>query len=581
MRTRARGVCGGDHRIVLTAMLGEVSRYWKTSALLATSVAAGAGLAWPVLLLHGRLVPPSTSGGDLGLVWRAGVQPVAAIQQQATDSLTGLLLGLAVATVAVAAATILVLALARESERAPELVVRRAVGAGRRVLLGGAAAEAGLVVAVGLVAGSSLTAGAAALSPPWPGSLRPGGAGLAGAAVLALAAVVLLGLLLPVLLPRRRVGVAEPRTPAPLAPSALQVAASLVALTAGSLLAGHVGRLAGPGGRPAIEGRISAIAMTRHAPQERAAHYASLLQRVKDESAGPVSLTSPGAVFGLGPTSMVTTDCGQCSEGNLRLPWRVKAATHQLVSADTFEMLGIRVLQGRALTDEDGWVAPRVAVINRSLAAREFQDGQALGRRIRVVDDGDRWSTVVGVVEDPPATGMGATLLPRYSVYLSVLQHPPARAELMTLGGPSGEPVQAVREAQAAPLAWFGARIREQGWAMLLVAVLGSMAVARLWVASLLVEFGVRRALGAPRRAIVRYVLARAAGVCGAGLALGIWFGAAVWGILGDLVPGLPAWDQAAVARFGVILLAGSLLGALPPAWRAARRAPASLLASA
>jgi hypothetical protein len=41
-----------------------------------------------------------------------------------------------------------------------------------------------------------------------------------------------------------------------------------------------------------------------------------------------------------------------------------------------------------------------------------------------VVDDGEQWSTVVGVVDDPPAVGIGASLLPPYSVYLSVLQHP-------------------------------------------------------------------------------------------------------------------------------------------------------------
>jgi putative ABC transport system permease protein len=323
--------------------------------------------------------------------------------------------------------------------------------------------------------------------------------------------------------------------------------------------------------------------MAGHTPEKRASGYSALLRRLESDGVGEVSLTSPGALLGLGPAGVVTTDCGRCSEGGLPLRWRVKAATHRFVTADTFEMMGIRVLQGRVITDQDAWGAPRVAVVNRSLAAREFQDGQAIGRRIRVVDDGEQWSTVVGVVDDPPPAGLGASLQPGYSVYLSVLQHPPASVELLTRGGGppgGGTSLGRLRAAQAAPLRWFADRFSAQGWAMLGIAVVGSLAVARLWVTSLLVELGVHRALGARRRRIVLFVLLRAAAVCGAGIAAGVWFGAAIWSILGDLVAGLGPWDRGAVLRFGAVLLASTLLGALPPAWRAARATPASLLAA-
>ena len=57
MSAPAHDVCGGDHRIALVAMRDEALRYWKTTALLAATVAAGAGLTAPVLLLQGRLAP--------------------------------------------------------------------------------------------------------------------------------------------------------------------------------------------------------------------------------------------------------------------------------------------------------------------------------------------------------------------------------------------------------------------------------------------------------------------------------------------------------------------------------------------
>jgi hypothetical protein len=68
--------------------------------------------------------------------------------------------------------------------------------------------------------------------------------------------------------------------------------------------------------------------------------------------------------------------------------------------------------------------------------------------------------------------------------------------------------------------------------------------------------------------------------VCGIGIAGGILFGATIWGILADLVSGLQPWDWPAVLQFGAVLASATLLGALPPAWRASRATPASLLAA-
>jgi hypothetical protein len=590
MKRQQGGVCGGDHRIAIISVRDEVSRYWKTPALLATAVAAGIAFALPVVSLHGRLALVPLSGGDLGLRWRAGVQPPAAIQQQAVDALGGLLLGSALGTLAIAAITILILALAREAERSGEVAVRRAVGAGRRVLLGSALLEGGLVALAGMAGGGAAGAAVAAAMTEWPGTLRPAALGSSGIAAAALVVVVLAGVSFPVLFPRRRIGEAEPHAPTPLMPSAIQIGASLAALTMGGLLARHAGDVVATRAVVPADGVVYSIALPDTAPAERARRYATLLQTLGADGEGEASLTSPGALLGLGPVGTVTTDCGQCSEGGLPIRWRVKPATHRLVTADTFHMLGMRVVEGRGITSGDAWGAARVAVINRSLAAREFQNGQAIGRGIRVVDDGDIWSSVIGVVDEPPVVGLGGAIQPKYSVYLSVLQHPPAAAELLTRPRKHTEesvledlpaiPVSALVAGQAAPLSWFAAQFGLQGWAMLAIATLGSLSVARLWISSLLGELGVRRAIGARRRRMVGYVLLRAVAVCLAGIGGGIWFGEAIWSMLVDLVPGLDPWDAGLVARFGAILLLSTLLGVLPPAWRASRATPASLLSA-
>ena len=583
------GVCGGDHRIAITSVRDELARYWKTPALLATAVAAGIAFALPVVSLHGRLALAPLAGGDLGLRWRAGVQPPAATQQQAVDALGGLLLWSALGTLAMGAITILILSLAREAERSAEVAVRRAVGAGRRVLFGSALLEGGLVALAGILAGGIAGAVVATAMTDWPGRLRPAAFGPSAIVAASLAMVVLAGVSFPVLFPRRRIGEAEPHSPTPLTPSAIQVGASLVALTMGALLARHAGDLMATRAAAPADGVVYSIALPDAAPAERARRYATLLHSLGADAEGEASLTSPGALLGLGPVGTVTTDCGQCSEGGLPIRWRVKPATHRLVSADTFHMLGMRLVEGRGITSGDAWGAARVAVINRSLAAREFQNGQALGRGIRVVNDGDTWSTVIGVVDEPPVIGLGGAMQPRYSVYLSVLQHPPAAAELLTTPGRHTEellvgrlatPVSALVAGQAAPLSWFAAQFGLQGWAMLAIAALGSLAVTRLWVSSLLGELGVRRAIGARRRRTVGYVLLRAVAVCSAGIGGGIWFGHAIWSVLADLVPGLDPWDAGLVVRFAAVLLLSTVLGALPPAWRAARATPGSLLSA-
>jgi hypothetical protein len=261
----------------------------------------------------------------------------------------------------------------------------------------------------------------------------------------------------------------------------------------------------------------------------------------------------------------------------------------------------VHVLEGRGLTAADTWDAPRVAVVSRSLALREFQDGEAIGRHIQVGDDGTHWATVVGVVEDTAPVGFGGSLQPRYAVYVSILQHPPDSAELLirappgrslgsgvgpilkTMLGASGLSANWRHESslllsQAAPVAWFGQWFAVEGWAMLGLALLGAFALMGIWVQSLLGELGIRRAVGARRRDLVRFVVVRALGVGLAGVAIGLWFAPGIWSMLPAAMGARETWDTGVVARFAVLLVGSTLAGALLPAWRAATVNPTDAL---
>jgi hypothetical protein len=200
----------GSFRVAITSVRAEVSRYWKTAALLAAAVAAGVAFAVPVASLHGRLALIPLRGGDLGLAWRAGVQPPAATQQEAVDALGGLLLGSSLGTLAIAAVTILILSLARESERA--------VGAGRRVLLGSAVLEGRRRIATYVLLRAAAVGAAGIAGGVWFGQaiwgiltdLLPGLDPWDAALVVRFGLVLLLSTLLGALAPALRASGASP-----------------------------------------------------------------------------------------------------------------------------------------------------------------------------------------------------------------------------------------------------------------------------------------------------------------------------------------------------------------------------------
>jgi FtsX-like permease family protein/MacB-like protein len=608
---------GPSHSGVWAALqvaLHDIRSYWGTALLLAAAGAVALAAALPVTSLvsggpeglRNRLGVPALPGGDLGLHWNMGMHPPAVTQQRAVDALGGMLLGTACATLAIAAVTILILSATREAEREDEIAMRRAVGARHAQVLLSALLEGALLAIGAVVVGASvgLVIGPIALVG-WPGRVHAGSiAGSAVVVALVVAGTLVLGISFPAIMPRRRVGQMVGPIRMPLAPSAIQMAAGLIALTISALVVRAASELARPGQVQAESGSVFSLALGDTTPAERARRYAELLRGLeRREGMGTVSLSSPGALVGLGPVGLVTTDCGQCSEGGIFLITKTKPATHQLVSSDTFRLLNLRLLAGRGISAGDDWDAPRVAVVSRSLAAREFQKGEAIGRQIRVIDDGVQWSTVVGIVDDPVPTGLGGPLQPRYTVYLSVLQHPPSTADLLVRGPPARDTGPAVRPvmqatlgrrltrlehrsepallaADAAPLRWFARWFGIEGWAMLGITTLGTFALMLLWVRSLRVELGVRRAVGAHRRHLFRLVLLRAAAVGLTGILAGLWFGPSIWGVLPSVMTGFHAWDPHPVARYAVLLLASALAGALLPAWRAARMTPASLIAS-
>jgi len=605
-------------RRTVTPALEGLRAWWGVAVLVAAATAAALAVLLPATALVGRgagalparLGVAPAGGMDFEVVWGALARSPGVIRATAVASLSHLLLGIAAGVVAVTWLTTLALSTARASARSGEIVVRRAVGATRRQVLGASLLEAGFIAfAAAVVGGATGLAAARVALGAWPGTVGPAAPAAGAAAVVATLAGIALGALLPLAIARRDAPlVSAEEASLALAVPAVQLGLSLTVLVAGSLL-GARARAPGGAARPGTDGtaggEVYAFTALDSAPAVRAAAYGALLRRLSaDPAVGVASLTSRGALLGLGPEDVVATDCGNCRWGNLPFPWHTFFAIHHLVSADSFRALGLRVVAGRALSDADRWDAPRVAVVSRSLANLHFEAAGAVGRSIRVGHGSDALYTVVGVVEDRVPAGFGGGYQPPDVVYLSVLQHPAAAVELLVrprgpgtagaavsralravlgprLGGLARTSEASLLAAEAAPLGWFGRMLGAVGGAMVAIATLGTVAVMWLWVTSLLRELGVRRAVGARRRDLLAFVLWRAALVAAAGLAFGLWAGMMAWDALGAVVAGLPAWDPHAVARYGALLVAATLAGALVPALRASRQSPVRLLGAA
>ncbi|MGD2071183.1 MAG: ABC transporter permease, partial [Gemmatimonadota bacterium] len=277
-------------------------------------------------------------------------------------------------------------------------------------------------------------------------------------------------------------------------------------------------------------------------------------------------------------------------------------AVREVVSPGWFDLLDVDVGEGRALAPSDRADAPLVAVVNRAFVAREFPDGDALGRRI-VVDDQPR--EIVGVAANVlhsriPEAGEDA----EPAVYLPMAQNPRRGFTLAVhhtgdpaaLTGPvrdamaSVDPDQPVGDVQtlgsvvSASLA--GPRVIALflgviGVVALALAAMGIYGVLAHAVALQRRELGIRMALGADRASVLGMVARNGLGLVGLGLlagtplAAGMFLAAsrALTG-LSEVVSPLPAF-----AAIGGSLALVALLACLIPAVRATRVDPARALA--
>lgn len=274
-------------------------------------------------------------------------------------------------------------------------------------------------------------------------------------------------------------------------------------------------------------------------------------------------------------------------------------ASVRIVSPGFFQAMGIRLVSGRALSEEDRNGAPRVVVVNESLARRYFEGEAPISARVH------RMGEIVGVVDDVRQEGLDRD--PEPEVYFDYRQVPDAMGEAIARmsvavrydARSSGlvESVKAaVRELDAElPLAdvrTMEARLEESVarprlYALLLsffagialvLAVSGVASVVSYQAAERTRENGLRVALGATPDEIVALSLKDGWRILLFGLALGLAGATFVGRMLSSVLFQVSPFDPWTLGAVSLLLGAAVLAAAAIPARRAARLDPVTAL---
>lgn len=272
------------------------------------------------------------------------------------------------------------------------------------------------------------------------------------------------------------------------------------------------------------------------------------------------------------------------------------------VSPGYFATMGTRLLAGRGIAESDLAGAPRVIVVGQSMAKVLWPGQQALGQCIRVGGDTVPCSTVVGIAQDIKAYDLGNENPARsYFYYLSNAHFNPDGGGLFvrTTGPATGAQESVRRRLQAlmpgvsyVTVTPFSDVVgnRMQSWRLgatmftvfgalaLALAAIGLYSVIAYNVAQRTQEMGVRVALGAQARDVVRLVLREGMKLAVVGVLLGAAVALVVSRFVKPLLFQVSPRDPLVFAVVAVVLLAVAVLASVVPARRAARVDPMQAL---
>lgn len=593
----------------LTASVDNVeNRQWRGFTALGR-MAPGASTSTLLSALDGVRAQLAVAYPDANRDWGLRIVDLRTHTVGDVSATLWIFLGTAVLVLLIACANVAGLFLVRATGRAGEFAVRASLGAGRRRLVQQLMTES-LVVsfaggAVGLLLAVWITSGFVAVAPASVPRLSEVAVdGRVAGFVFGLAALIaaIFGLV-----PARRAWAADLNGPLKglrtggASDTRLRSAFTVVQLALALMLVFGAGLLTRGFARlmqwdPGFD-RANVVTTWMLPPKAaRGGSVVPMMQQVRDEVA-----VLPGVLAaGLGSAGPLF---GGVETGDLAIegrppfaPDRMPAVRWFNVDRHYFAALGIRVVRGRGFAESDTGTSAPVAVVNDTFARRFLAGEEALGRRVTVQKFP---AAIVGIVSDVRPLRPDEPTTPQ--IYWSMQQNPRGAAYLIVRTSPGVEGIPRSIEARVAavnaniqinPLTTLEDRLARQlvsprfnmllvvafAIVALLLAAVGVYAVIASSVASGTREFGIRMALGATPRQLVRAVVRRAMVLALFGVLAGS--AGALWGgrLLTSLIYGVPAKDLPTLAAAVAVLLLAAAVASWMPARRASRVDPVTAL---
>jgi putative ABC transport system permease protein len=267
------------------------------------------------------------------------------------------------------------------------------------------------------------------------------------------------------------------------------------------------------------------------------------------------------------------------------------------VSPEYFQALGARLLRGRYFSSTDSGNAPRVMVINDTLARRHFPREDPIGKRINKGTKSEpSWWQIIGVVGDIKDNGLGEEALPAF--YQPISQNPwwgaflivktetpdplgltaAVRDEIRSLDREM--PVAQVRtleqrlSASVAQPRFRATLIAVFAALALILASVGIYGVISYSVTQRAHEVGIRVALGARSRDVLALVVKQGMTLTLIGLGIGLSASIALTRLMKTLLFGVSATDPLTFIVISLLLMAVALLACWIPARRATKVDP-------
>jgi putative ABC transport system permease protein len=550
---------------------------------------------------------------DSGLTIR--IEPYRQVVVGDVKSALLILLGAVGLLLLIACANIANLLLSRASSRAREIAVRIALGAGRARMVRQLLTESALLGLLGGFAGVLLAASSIwSLRPFLPSEviqispIHVGGSVLAFALLLSLAAVLTFGLAPALFATGSNLqanfkeggertghhGGQHVRSFLAIA----EISLAMVLLVAGGLLMRSFALVTSvdPGFDPTnvMEAEVSLPQFQYSTPQQWTAFSNELLARLHAQPAlRDSALAAPLPMDRQGPANL-----GFSIVGNPPLPpGKSTTADYATVSPDYFRVMRIPLLRGRFFSEQDSPSDPNVAIISETLARRYFPNQDPIGRQMKFgfPPNGNVSREIIGVVGD--LRDVALSRKPGPMMYVPFAQAPLYGGEVVVRSSLSASSIAAgirqtvqsidtnlpVTDFESFPEA-VGASVAQErfrtllmssfsGIALILAAV-GIFGVISYSASQRTHEIGIRMALGAQRRNVLRLILGQGAKLALLGLGAGVLAALLLSRLMGSLLYGVSATDPLTFGTVAIVLLGVAVTACYIPARRAMRVDP-------